>query len=202
MDELYPDRGASRRRFGCAMSEPYRTVSRHGVCAADLSRESARHRSLPSGQSVQAVRHGLSHAGQALHRCQRRARLAHLGRSGGSAHSPCAQALLQRQLRGRACQHCGCTGCHDHRPVPVAVSLGAVSFHQGAVKLHTLLDLHGSIPAFIHISDGKTHAVSVLDILPVEAGAFYLMDRSYLDFSNWTPCIRLAPSSSPAPSGA
>jgi hypothetical protein len=54
---------------------------------------------------------------------------------------------------------------------------------KAAVKLHTLLDLHGSIPAFIHISDGKTHAVSVLDILPVEAGAFYLMDRSYLDFS-------------------
>ena len=49
--------------------------------------------------------------------------------------------------------------------------------------MHTLLDLRGSIPAFIHISDGKTHEVSVLDTLPVEAGAFYLMDRGYLDFS-------------------
>lgn len=54
---------------------------------------------------------------------------------------------------------------------------------KAAVKLHTLLDLRGSIPAFIHISDGKTHEVSVLDILPVEAGAIYLMDRGYLDFS-------------------
>ena len=54
---------------------------------------------------------------------------------------------------------------------------------KAAVKLHTLLDLRGSIPAFIHISDGKTHEVSVLDTLPVEAGAFYLMDRGYLDFS-------------------
>jgi hypothetical protein len=54
---------------------------------------------------------------------------------------------------------------------------------KAAVKLHTLLDLRGSIPAFIHISDGKTHEVSVLDMLPVEAGAFYLMDRGYLDFS-------------------
>lgn len=54
---------------------------------------------------------------------------------------------------------------------------------KAAVKLHTLLDLRGSIPAFIHISDGRTHEVSVLDMLPVEAGAFYLMDRGYLDFS-------------------
>ncbi len=54
---------------------------------------------------------------------------------------------------------------------------------KAAVKLHTLLDLRGNIPAFIHISDGKTHEVSVLDILPIEAGAFYVMDRGYLDFS-------------------
>ena len=54
---------------------------------------------------------------------------------------------------------------------------------KAAVKLHTLLDLRGSIPAFIYISDGKTHEVSVLDLLPAEAGAFYLMDRGYLDFS-------------------
>ncbi len=51
-----------------------------------------------------------------------------------------------------------------------------------AIKLHTLLDLRGSIPAFIHISDGKMHDVRVLDLLPIEAGAFYVMDRGYLDF--------------------
>jgi len=49
--------------------------------------------------------------------------------------------------------------------------------------MHTLLDLRGSIPAFIHVSDGKMHEVNVLDILPVEAGAFYVMDRGYLDFA-------------------
>lgn len=54
---------------------------------------------------------------------------------------------------------------------------------KAAVKMHTLLDLRGSIPAFIHISDGKMHEVNVLDILPVEAGAFYVMDRGYLDFA-------------------
>jgi hypothetical protein len=54
---------------------------------------------------------------------------------------------------------------------------------KAAVKLHTLLDLRGSIPTFIHISDGKLHDVNVLDILPVEAGAFYVMDRGYVDFT-------------------
>ena len=49
--------------------------------------------------------------------------------------------------------------------------------------MHTLLDLRGAIPAFIHISDGKTHEVNVLDFLPIEAGAFYVMDRGYLDFA-------------------
>jgi hypothetical protein len=53
---------------------------------------------------------------------------------------------------------------------------------KAAIKLHTLLDLRGSIPAFIHISDGKLHDVNVLDILPIEAGAFYVMDRGYVDF--------------------
>jgi hypothetical protein len=54
---------------------------------------------------------------------------------------------------------------------------------KSAVKLHTLLDLRGNIPSFIHISDGKTHDVNVLDILVPEPGAFYIMDRGYLDFA-------------------
>lgn len=54
---------------------------------------------------------------------------------------------------------------------------------KSAVKLHTLLDLRGNIPTFIHISDGKLHDVNVLDILIPEPGAFYIMDRGYLDFT-------------------
>jgi len=53
---------------------------------------------------------------------------------------------------------------------------------KGAVKLHTLMDLRGSIPSFIHISDGKLHDVNVLDLLLPEVGAFYVMDRAFLDF--------------------
>ena len=54
---------------------------------------------------------------------------------------------------------------------------------KGAIKLHTSLDLRSNIPTFIHISDGKLHEVNALDILPLEAGAFYVMDRGYLDFA-------------------
>ena len=53
---------------------------------------------------------------------------------------------------------------------------------KSAIKLHTLLDLCGNIPTFIHISDGKLHDVKVLDLLVPEAGAFYVMDRGYVDF--------------------
>lgn len=53
---------------------------------------------------------------------------------------------------------------------------------KAAIKLHTLLDLRGSIPAFIHVSDGKLHDVNVLDILPIEPGSFYVMDRGYVDY--------------------
>jgi len=56
---------------------------------------------------------------------------------------------------------------------------------KAAVKMHTLLDLRGNIPTFIHISDGKMHEVNVLDILIPEAGSFYIMDRGFTDFARW-----------------
>jgi hypothetical protein len=54
--------------------------------------------------------------------------------------------------------------------------------HKGAVKIHTLLDLHGNIPTFIRVTHGKVHDVTVLDEILLEAGAFYVMDRGYIDF--------------------
>jgi hypothetical protein len=54
--------------------------------------------------------------------------------------------------------------------------------HKAAVKMHTLLDLHGNIPSFIRITDGQTHDVNILDEFFPEAGAFYVMDRGYIDF--------------------
>jgi Domain of unknown function (DUF4372)/Transposase DDE domain len=55
--------------------------------------------------------------------------------------------------------------------------------HKGAVKLHTLLDLRGNIPTVVIITHGKVHEVNILDQLSFEAGAFYVMDRGYLDFA-------------------
>jgi len=54
---------------------------------------------------------------------------------------------------------------------------------KAAIKMHTLLDLRGSIPCFIHVSQGKMHDVNILDTLPIEPQAFYVMDRGYLDFA-------------------
>ena len=54
--------------------------------------------------------------------------------------------------------------------------------HKAAVKMHTLLDLHGNIPTFISITEGKVHDVNILDQILPEAGAFYVMDRAYVDF--------------------
>ena len=54
--------------------------------------------------------------------------------------------------------------------------------HKAAVKMHTLLDLHGDIPTFIRITDGKVHDVNILDEILPEAGAFYILDRGYIDF--------------------
>jgi hypothetical protein len=54
--------------------------------------------------------------------------------------------------------------------------------HKGAVKVHTLLDLHGNIPTFIGITNGNVHDVNILDEIAPEAGAFYVMDRGYVDF--------------------
>ena len=54
---------------------------------------------------------------------------------------------------------------------------------KAAIKLHTLLDLRGPIPTFVALTEGLVHDVNILDDLPIEAGAIYIMDRGYLDFS-------------------
>lgn len=55
--------------------------------------------------------------------------------------------------------------------------------NKAGIKLHTLLDLHGSIPSFIRLTDAACHDVNALDVLPLEPGAFYVMDRGYVDFT-------------------
>jgi hypothetical protein len=55
--------------------------------------------------------------------------------------------------------------------------------NKAAVKAHTLLDLRGSIPSFVHITTGSVHDVNILDLLPIEPGSYYILDRGYLDFA-------------------
>ena len=85
---------------------------------------------------------------------------------------PQALATLRARLRARL---------HDDQSVLVAVPLGALSKGSRGEASYAL-DLRGGIPSFIHISEGRLHDVNVLDLLIAEAGAFYVMDRGYLDF--------------------
>ena len=133
-------------------------------------------------------------------------KLFHMGLSGIPARSTLSDALNQRDwhiyhalamrliLRARDLYAKEPTGLEldatvyalDSTTIDLCLSLfdwAPFRSTKAAVKVHTLLDLRGAIPAFIHISDGKMGDVKMLDILPIEAGAFYVMDRGYLDFS-------------------
>jgi uncharacterized protein DUF4372/DDE family transposase len=133
------------------------------------------------------------------------AKLYHLGIRGGVARSTLADANEARDWRIYAefAQHVIGVARRLYVDEPFAVDLRETVYAldsttidlclslfpwapfrstKAAIKLHTLLDLRGSIPSFIHISDGKWHDVNVLDVLLPEAGAFYVLDRGYLDF--------------------
>ena len=134
------------------------------------------------------------------------AKLFHMGLSGVPARATLSDALNQRDwriyhalamrliLRARDLYSKDSAGLEldatvyalDSTTIDLCLSLfdwAPFRSTKAAVKMHTLLDLRGAIPAFIHISDGKMGDVKVLDILPIEAGAFYVMDRGYLDFA-------------------
>jgi hypothetical protein len=78
--------------------------------------------------------------------------------------------------------------CLDSTTIDLCLSLfdwAPFRATKAAVKVHTLLDLRGSIPAFVHISDGRFHDIHVLDMLQFEPGAFYVVDRGYQDFARF-----------------
>ena len=136
------------------------------------------------------------------------AKLYHMGIRGGIARNTLANANAVRDWRIYAdfAQRLIATARRLYANEPLAVDLNGsvyaldattidlcLSLFQwapfratkAAVKLHTLLDLRGNIPTFLHISDGKFHEVNILDQLVLEAGAFYVMDRGYLDFERF-----------------
>ena len=135
----------------------------------------------------------------------RREKLYHLGIRGWISRSTLAEANEKRDWRMYAdfCQILiaqarslyadekfgvelkGTAYALDSTTIDLCLSLFSwASFrkHKAAVKMHTLMDLHGNIPSFIEITEGRLHDVNILDILVPEPGAFYIMDRGYLDF--------------------
>jgi hypothetical protein len=161
-----------------------RSIGRDDVRAVDVSRELARHRGVSARTSEQ---------------------LYHMGIRGGIARNTLSNANAVRDWRIYAdfAQRLIVTARKLYAQEPLGVDLSATVYAldattidlclslfpwapfrstKAAIKLHTLLDLRGNIPTFLHISDGKLHDVNILDQLIIEAGAFYVMDRGYLDF--------------------
>ena len=160
------------------------SVSGDGLRAVHLPREPPRHRSVPWFDERKALSHGF------------RSRI---------ARSTLADANETHDWRIFAdfAQHLIGIARPLHTEDPMGVELGHSLYaldsttidlclalfpwakfrqHKGAVKMHTLLDLHGNIPRFIGITDGKVHDFNALDDILPEAGAFYVMDRGYVDF--------------------
>src|ERR1700751_1332557 len=161
-----------------------RTFPGYGVCPADLSGKPQRHRSLPVGSSLEALSHGVPRTDSALDavRRERSSRLAH--------YADFAQVLIRQARKLYAVGSLGVELTEtayalDSTTIDLCLSVFPwASFRatKAAVKMHTLLDLRGAIPSFIHISDGKLVDVHVLDLLIPEAVSIYGMDRGYLDF--------------------
>jgi hypothetical protein len=133
LEHLHADCRALWWRPPGANAHLCRAIPRDGLCSTDLPREPARHRNLPVCAIRKALPHGLSRAGPAIDagRCQRDARLAHLRGAGATADRPGEATLRQREPGLGPERHGLCSGLDYHRFVPVAVSVGALSLHQG-----------------------------------------------------------------------
>ena len=154
-----------------------RSVSMHGFRPDYSPGKSARHRDLLTISKKETVSHG--HTGKSFKinscRSQRKTRLAHLCRIRSKSHMYSQRVIQGRLVSRRVERDSICSGWNHCRAMPVNVSLGAIS-KKAVVNLHTLLDLMGNFPTFVHISDGRSHDVSALDLLWLEVGAYYATD--------------------------
>ena len=162
-----------------------RAISGDGVRPTDLSGEPARYRDVSVGASVEALPYGLSRTCAAFDagRCQRGARLAYLCGAGSAADRSGEEAVRQRRP---GLELANTVYALDSTTIDLCLSVFPWAHFRStkaAVKMHTLLDLRGNIPSFIHVSDGKLHDVHALDLLVPEPGAIYVMDRGYVDFA-------------------
>ena len=185
MDYFHADRRPVWRRSPGPDAFLRRAIPVHGLPPADLP-ESLR--DIETCLSVHASK--LYHMGfrqpvrrSTLADANERARLAYPCGVGPAAHHPGEDAVRRRRTG---------VGPDQYRlrldSTTIALCLSVFPWAhfrttKAAVKMHTLLDLRGNIPSFIHISDGKLHDVHALDMLLPEAGAIYVVDRGYVDFA-------------------
>jgi hypothetical protein len=174
-------RGSLRRRAQSQKLLLSRSVPVHGLCAIDLAREPSRCGGVPASAEQQTL--------SSRHPQQRsRNTLANANATRDwRIYCEFAQSLIgiARRLYARGTTR---RRVEEHnlrtRSTTIDLCLSVFSWApfrstKAAVKLHTLLDLRGSIPSFVFMSDGKFHDVNVLDHLVPEPGAFYVMDRAY-----------------------
>src|SRR5258706_11155658 len=173
VEDVSPLRGALWRIVQGQKFFLPRPLSLHGFCSTDLSRKFARHRSVPARASGQAVPHGHQEPGVAQYS----------GRCNESRdwriYADFAQSLIAIARRLYATEPFGV----DLKDTVYALDASTIDLclsvfpwapfrsTKAAIKLHTLLDLRGNIPSFLHISDGKLHDVNILDLLLPEPGA-------------------------------
>ena len=161
-----------------------RAAASHGLCSTDLPGESSRYRNLLASREDKAVSHGDSQRclSQQPVECQPDTRLADLRRLRPGPDRPSRSLYAEEEL-GIDLQ--ATVYALDASTIDLCLSMfpwAKFRKAKGAVKIHTLLNLQGSIPEFILISDGKLHDVNALDYLIPMPGAYYVMDRGYLDF--------------------
>ena len=184
MEHFSSYRSEIQRRPSGALSSLCRAISNNGFRPTYLSGESPRYRSLLVGSGCKALSHGSSRTGQSIHpgRRQRIPRLAHLCRLRSTIDSSSKKALFRRELRCRHIQYRICTGCHDYRPLSVDVSLGSFSNRQGCRKSSYSDGPPRFYPKLYSYLRWQAARCQCSRSAHPEAGAFYVMDRAYLDF--------------------
>ena len=162
-----------------------RTLSGNGFCTVNIPRKSAGYRNMSACYGFPAVSHGYQEHGfkkQSFTR-KRKTRLAYLRRLCSNPLIDKAKTLYANEQL--ALDLDSTVYALDSTTIDLCMSLfpwARFRKTKSAIKLHTLMNLRGSIPEFIHITDGTVHDVNILDLLVPTPGAFYIMDRAYLDF--------------------
>ncbi len=164
----------------------FRPIPLHGLCSDNLSPVSSGHRGVSAGNAGEtlSLRYSRNCVAQYIGKCERTSRLENIRRLRTGVNKQSPRALYANEDFGIQLNRE--VYALDSTTIDLCLSLfpwAKFRKHKAAVKVHTLMDLRGSIPTFIRITDGKVHDVNILDELVLESGAIYVMDRGYLDFA-------------------